>query len=589
MSTDAPRKIHSSPSLDTIVLIGLSLFFVLVLSDGIRVFQQFSWFQVVGVGVAFLVLVAFLFALFNFRKLRQIQLGFTVSAVLWGVGLGLFLFALSLTALGNWAAYFPAAPLLQLDAGRGLHQDSVFHVSLIQSILNLGYPSTGQHGLPFMPYHVLSHYVDAGILAVTGLEPLDSYGLLFHFKSFAFLALSTTFLWVVFREKARWGFALALILFTPLLAGDWLVIGSEGLWFTSLLVIASAPLVARIVTSDIFRTSHMLILMTLGICIGVGKVSSGLVFALLIGFYVLLRFPRNFRVYIMGVVWVGFFGIFSAAQDSGSGSGTKFPHLSGITGFLNPWTTYPGGPVEWNLVGIYLILLVLFSAWLRSKNRPLLFLVFSSVFTLLCLSVLMMVPAPGGLSQPDIAYFVLALYFALLLFGLLALLNGLSYPISAPGKLTGKIWLSLMGVFTAALVMTMTKPVILHPTFELPAVPVQSGAGQLRSQLTSFMQEYNVTPRNSVLVIPTEVFKDELAQWGGPFWAQGLTVYALTGVPLHHGLTDLSQQDFGQGGYSDALSLSRAEIEERGFEELDSGTHVIVVESVLPPRFEILK
>lgn len=558
------KNIHTESRtrlIDSVVAIGLGLFFVFITVDGVRIFQQFSWFQVVGLAVVFLAVALMLFSAFNFSEVKVVRFTFSLRALLFGALLGVALCLLSLTALGNWSAYFPSSPLSELDAGRGLHPDTVFHVSLIQSILNFGYPSTGQHGLPLLPYHVLSHYVDAGILAITGLEPLDAYGLLFHFKVFAFLSLSTLVLWVILRNRSLWWFASSIVLFIPALAGNWIVIGSEGLWFTSLLVLASAPLVYRIITADSFSTKHMTVLALLGIAIGFGKVSSGLAFALLVGFFLFFNNVKNPRVYILGFVWVGFFALFSVAQGSGSGEGIKIPHLSGITGFLNPWTTYPGGPVEWNLVGIYILIALMLCAWWWTKNTTALLLSVAALISLFLLSLLMMLPAPDGLTQPDIAYFVLGLYFSLLLLGFITLVETSSL-IEKERKSRQNTW--KQPVFLVLVVLSsllLPKPDLFGLSLQPQSLPSKGIAQEFRAKLASFMSTHGLTKQNTYLIIPKEEFDTSIAAWGSPYWSEGMNVYALTGVPLLFGITDTSVTNFGQSGYElDAHSINKVKL-----------------------------
>ncbi|MEG0027746.1 MAG: hypothetical protein RR853_02125 [Aurantimicrobium sp.] len=588
MSIEASHADSKSIRLDTVFLTGIFVYFIFTVADGIRIFQQFSWLQVTSVGAIFLLLSTALMGVFNLKKLSLLSFRFSASALLVGFLLAVVLFVIGLSALNNWIDYFPSSPLAELNEGRGLHPDTVFHVSLIQSILNVGYPSTGQHGLPFLPYHVLSHYVDAGILAITGLEPLDAYGLLYHFKIFAFLTAGVVFLWTILRTKNSIWVTVAVLLFIPALAGNWLVIGSEGLWFTSLIVLYSAPLVYRILIGSTFSTVHLLILSSLGIVIGVGKVSSGLAFALLVGFYLLFKHFKNPRIYLLGTIWVVFFAIFSVAQDSGSSGGIKLPHLSGITGFLNPWTTYPGGPVEWNLVGIYAVVAVLLLVWFLAKYKQALLLAVSTGISLLLLSLLMMLPAPAGLTQPDIAYFVLGLYFLLLLLGLICSIDAVS-ELSNQGQSTSASWRSQL-IVTAMLLFSLVlpKPDLSHVSFQ-PVADKQQGSVEIfRAELASYMRAHGLSKHNSNLIIPREEFETSIAAWGSPYWSEGMNVYALTGVPLRFGVTDASVQNFGQNGYKDSLAKTRQEL--AGLESKhEFSSSYVVLEQSQPLGFRIVR
>lgn len=91
-----------------------------------------------------------------------------------------------------------------------------------------------------------------------------------------------------------------------------------------------------------------------------------------------------------------------------------------------------------------------------------------------------------------------------------------------------------------------------------------------------------MSPSNTYLVIPSRVFDTEVSRWTSAPWADGLAVYALTGVPLLHGITEPSQVDFGQSLYD-----VKARALPRPLERITSlcvqGKNVLVVNSVVPP------
>ena len=55
-------------------------------------------------------------------------------------------------------------------------------------------------GTPILVYHILSHYIDALILLISGLEPWDSYGLFFHFKIVLFLSSILFFIGFILKK-----------------------------------------------------------------------------------------------------------------------------------------------------------------------------------------------------------------------------------------------------------------------------------------------------------------------------------------------------------------------------------------------------
>ncbi|EPZ8204082.1 hypothetical protein ACXWHM_004825, partial [Enterobacter hormaechei] len=60
--------------------------------------------------------------------------------------------------------YFSFNPIFDVDTHNIWHKDSAYNISIIQSIINFGYPSIGLDGHKLTAYHVLSHYADAFLL-----------------------------------------------------------------------------------------------------------------------------------------------------------------------------------------------------------------------------------------------------------------------------------------------------------------------------------------------------------------------------------------------------------------------------------------
>jgi hypothetical protein len=533
-------------------LISVGTLFVAFLILSLISFPTVNTIHIVALALAVVSLMALLL-LATWRKvLTTSTFTWSIRNIGWGLlGAGV-LALLSVSVFSSsgphWYTYYPFSPLSLLASGEGIHQDTAFHVSLIHSILNVGYPSTGQHHLPFIPYHVLSHYVDASLFAISGLEPLDAFGLLFLFKVWAFLAASTFFVWLVFRRFPVWGYSLGLLVLVPTLAGDWIYIGSEGLWFTTILLIVLSPVVANILRYDIFTWPHAVSLLAIGVLIGLGKVSSGLGFALLVGGILLIRHYKDLKVYVLGLGWITFFVLFAVAQNSGEGRGIKTPHLSGFFGFLNPWTTYPGGPVEGNLIGIYLLQLILLISWLYSRIPRLLSLLVSSIGTLFVIAVVVMLPAPGGLSQPDIAYFVIGLYYPLTLLTILFVIPVLA---EVAKKITRPRLIVPLGMLVSVVLLAVVLP---KPSFQeistIPSVSTDSSdISEIRNELTALMDAEGMSPQSTRLFVTTEDFSTLSQLWGGEPWAIGLTLYSVTGIPLVHGITDPSFSGFGQKNY----------------------------------------
>jgi len=307
-------------SILTITVFSILTFYVYMTINAILIYQQFNIFEILSVSFVFLTLLILLSMLF-YKDFFQEKLKWNIQNIIIAFFILIFIIYLSNSLSPMWLYYYHIFPLLDSELGLGWHQDSVFHVSIIQSILNKGYPSIGQHGSPVLIYHVLSHYMDAFILYLTGLEPYDSYGLFFHFKIFLLISTITTFIAYVFRKVKAYIFLIALLLILPIIIGTWHAIGSHGLWFTSIFLLFSSPLVFNIITKD--EESSLLdfiIIFLIIIVITLGKVSTGFMYASFIGFYLLLKYPKKLEVYLMGTGWLLFFFIYKTLMRGDTGS-----------------------------------------------------------------------------------------------------------------------------------------------------------------------------------------------------------------------------------------------------------------------------
>lgn len=568
------------------VIVGLGLSLAWAVVEGVALFTQFPWWSIVAMFAVTVLLTLGLFVLFNIAVLKDLKPAVNFGALLAGIALAVFITLCRWTVYTvtdpTWLDYAPLNPLAEFANGNGVHQDTLFHVALIQSIMNFGYPSTAQHGVPLLPYHVLSHYIDAGVLGITGLHPLDAYGLLFFTKSYVFVVAAVMFCWAVFRKNNSLIFCGALLFVVPALLSNWIWIGSEGLWFTTILVVLSAPWLFRILSATVITWPQWSWLTVLVIAVGFGKVSSGFSLAIFVGLLLLLRHLRDVRTYAVGALWVFFYFVFSFAQNTGQTGGVKLPHLSGIFGFLNPWTIYPDGPVEWKLVVLYGLMLVLLAMFVWGHSRSALHLLIASAISLGVLSVMVQLPAPDGLTQPDIEYFVLGLYLPVLLFTLLVGARLLRSE-DTQSQVKTSVRVSI-GVGMALLLVLSPHPELwkARPLDPTSASVDVTRVTDFRDAIQREMAIGGMSPSNTYLVIPSRVFDTEVSRWTSAPWADGLAVYALTGVPLLHGITEPSQVDFGQSLYD-----VKARALPRPLERITSlcvqGKNVLVVNSVVPP------
>lgn len=205
------KSMRQGVSNQSIALISILVFTLWTLIYTVTVFEQFTTRQILTVFLSFLfIFMAFAYIFTENRFNLQIQSGLAVKRQDAGqsalnittnnnffvfiIILFLLMVLLSGTIPKVYNPYIHTYPLLETELGFGWHQDTAYHVSLIQSILHFGYPSIAQHGIPFNAYHVLSHYVDAVIIFISGVDPYDSYGLLFAFKIWLLISTISLFL-----------------------------------------------------------------------------------------------------------------------------------------------------------------------------------------------------------------------------------------------------------------------------------------------------------------------------------------------------------------------------------------------------------
>ena len=125
------------------------------------------YFQSVGVNALFYVMAgAACVYTIKFLRIDKAKLWASLAAGVLG----------AITILGVRGAYtsFNMLERLVVDS---VHQDTFFHASIAAMIKNYGIASTGLHGLVETPYHVLCHWLVAGISSLSGVSVFEVYGL----------------------------------------------------------------------------------------------------------------------------------------------------------------------------------------------------------------------------------------------------------------------------------------------------------------------------------------------------------------------------------------------------------------------------
>lgn len=520
-------------------------------------------------------------------------------------------------SMSSMPVYVKTFPVLEAELGLLWHQDTAFHVSLIQSILSYGFPSIGQHGHPLTAYHVLSHYVDALIILVAGVDPFDSYGMLSHFKVVLFLSAALLMVARLCREQGLPVFLLSVALLLPALIGSWHGVLSHGLWVPSLLLLLCAPAVVDLLSRDEQpRPVQLAWLALLIVLLALGKVSTGFMFACFMGLWLFAKAPLSCRTLMFGVLVLVFFYGYGQLFIGRLNHIESPVELSNI-GLSSLWSYFSASDIESagkriSSLAPQLLLLftLLLSIVIMLPSRRNFQVLFAAALSLLCLWGVS-VTSPG-LGVSDIYYFQYALSSVMLIVGYALILDtwrnirgdlqgaalravtvlalGCTLLMASQLRLSGynafnlgpanvqAAWLYLReGPFAS-----INKRLPVAQRFELFQGDHEKRAQllhmQQRSSLWSFkryMQWYlhksSMTPSQAALFIPSTVYDGELKKLRGMPWARGMLVYALFGVPLVNAVPegargygfsaygkDARRVDLGGFSLSDACAASGA-------------------------------
>lgn len=614
-------------SVETVAVIAISLLFAFATIYSTYVYVQFSRVQILGTSLFFLILFIGLIFIFTPWVVRVKYI-----PNLLGILLSILIFCaliLWLFSPDKWVLdYFRTFPTIEAELGLGWHIDTTFHVAIINSINTFGYPSTGQHDVPILYYHVLSHYVEALIINIIGINAWDSYGMFFYFKRVMVLSAIIIFISTVCRKKAWYVFVISIFTLIPLIAATWHLVGSHGLWVPTLLIIFSAPIIYRLLNQEKrLNLKDYIFLFSVLILVSLGKVSSGLSYSLVIGFLLVLRDWRDFRVYIFGSLLFGFFLLFSSKFILG-GKGFEFVNISELFKFLFLKTNEINNQLYQVYVLIFIVILLAVVFRFRSLKKLLL----SSVISVLTLALYFNV-AKNSLSSSDIFYFIYGLYSVLLLIVYQELINTFDNVeikgviVVNPGArsynldfkpflvigiflLVGKMNLTYINLHTInfASIKNVILSINTQPFEQINLKESESKATVLkqmreggfinfanypvkyrhfRNALSEYMEQNRITSKDTLLYLSREAYSQEPNSLGAISWARGLFLYAFTGVPLIYGVSELR----GAYGYS-AYKISSSWVMRSDFNESEAcrfKKNIVIIENFDERKFSFIK
>lgn len=282
-------------------------------------FPNFGWGQVATV---LLLYSAVPFLLVTVDSLKRGRPVLSLRSGLGAVAASSLFVAITASQLMRWSDYFPRMSYDRLAAGNGFHVDSAFHISIVQGILRTGYPTTGQHLDPFIGYHSLTHYVDAGVVWLLGIDPWESYALVFFAKFISLFIALVFYAGQIFPGRESISFFFILSLTTGIvLSASGHVVGSHGQWFPVLFLLLLAHRVSTALRKSKLEGPDLALLSVVVVLLSLGKISLGFTFAVFAGFTMLLQNWRDFRVYFVGTVWALFFIFFGREFGSATAGG----------------------------------------------------------------------------------------------------------------------------------------------------------------------------------------------------------------------------------------------------------------------------
>lgn len=203
--------------------------------------------------------------------------------------------------------FVPFNPYFDYSKNNIWFQDTAYHVSLIRSIMNWGYPSNGLNGHPVAIYHVLSHFFDAFLFLITGLDPFEAYGFSFFIKfSFFFYSL---FLLICSQSVSLKINLLTFFVFASICVYKhaYFMI-SQGMQITNFILLFSISYVYNLIKKkEQLVLKEYMFLMSIGVLCALGKVCVGFCFVCIVFASLFFKEYKNKLYYIVSALFLFFF------------------------------------------------------------------------------------------------------------------------------------------------------------------------------------------------------------------------------------------------------------------------------------------
>ncbi|MDK9957886.1 hypothetical protein [Enterobacter cloacae] len=332
------------------------------------------------------------------------------------IALGVLCLFISLSMYDSYISqYFSFSPVFDVDSNNRWHQDTSFNVSIIQSIITFGYPSVGLDGHRLTAYHVLTHYFDAALLVVSGLDPYNSYGLTSLTKASLFVCLCLVLCQSITAGKFR--ICALFLVASPLIISSWHSVVSHALWMPSILLIITSIFTYKFVCQAENPTiKEYISLSFLSILLCLGKISTGLTYIMIVFSISFFRDYCKARMYVSAVFLIIFISAYQKFINYSYGidSATSLDGLN-LTGIYDLIFTSGIKYASATPVIILLIGVIFYT----KKNRSTLRVLFgiTATFLLICALSIMM----KSFSWSDKFYFFQGVYATSVLIFIIAL------------------------------------------------------------------------------------------------------------------------------------------------------------------------
>ncbi|UKW21260.1 hypothetical protein [Enterobacter cloacae] len=480
------------------------------------------------------------------------------------IALGILCLFISLSMYDSYISqYFSFSPVFDVDSNNIWHQDTSFNVSIIQSIITFGYPSVGLDGHRLTAYHVLTHYFDAALLIVSGLDPYNSYGMTSLTKASLFVCLCLVLCQSITAGKFR--ICALFLVASPLIISSWHSVVSHALWMPSILLLITSIFTYRFVYQTEPPTIKSYISLSfLSILLCLGKISTGLTYIMIVFSISFFRDYCKARMYVSAFFLIIFIFAYQKFINYSYGidSSISLDGL-GLTGVFN--LIYTSGIKYASVIPVIISLMGVIFYSLRNRSTLRVVFGMTATFLLVCALSIMM----KSFSWSDKFYFFQGVYATSVLIFIIALSN---IPRVIPTDFSN-IGFALSLMTLSFLSFFVYQPLLSFPEVSLKRIENKikyiksekiKKAGDISNGNLSSLVSYIENVRNDTginksslaIFIPKNVIQSEFENSNDNRRSNFYTmnIYASTGIQIIRGVIG-NERAYGFANYKDDSRL----------------------------------